>query len=141
LLQHGDGVGLRGQEGWVSVEEFAEEDLGVGEGAAGGGVGGDDADCAEGVGEFNDELDGTDLVEGGDGATWDDGERGREGSDGDEAEIGAGGEKLVGAERGLGVVEAIAFGECGGEGWVLEVPHEGSRIEEVDGGDAEHSMA
>ena len=41
LLQHGDGVGCGGEEGGVGVEEFAEEDFCVGEGAAGGGVGGD----------------------------------------------------------------------------------------------------
>jgi hypothetical protein len=31
------------------------------------------------------------------------------------------------------------LGESGGEWRVLEVPHEGSGVEEVDGGDAEHS--
>jgi hypothetical protein len=31
------------------------------------------------------------------------------------------------------------LGERGGERRVLEVPHERSGIEEVDGGDAEHS--
>ena len=37
-------------------------------------------------------------------------------------------------------MEGVALGEGGGEGWVLEVPHEGSGVEEVDGGDAEHVM-
>ena len=41
LLQHRDGVGCGGNEGGVGVEEFAEEDFGVGERTAGGGVGGD----------------------------------------------------------------------------------------------------
>ena len=89
------------------------------------------------MGGFYDELDGADFVERGDGAAGNDGELGCERGDGDEAEVGAGGEELVGAERGLGVVEGVALGECGGEGRVLEVPHEGSGVEEVDGGDAE----
>ncbi len=50
LLQHRDGVGCGGEEGGVGVEEFAEEDFGVGEGTAGGGVGGDGSYGAEGVG-------------------------------------------------------------------------------------------
>jgi len=137
VLEHGDGVGRGREEGGVGAEEFAEEDFGVGERAARGGVGCDGADRAEGVGRFDDELDGADFVERGDGAAWDDGEIGREGGDGDEAEVGSGGEELVGAECGLGVVEAVALGESGGERRVLEVPHEGSGVEEVDGGDAE----
>jgi len=86
---------------------------------------------------LDDELDGADLVERCDGAAGDDGEIGCEGGDGDEAEIGSGGEELVGAEGRLGVVEGVALGESGGEGRVLEVPHERSGVEEVDGGDAE----
>jgi hypothetical protein len=31
-------------------------------------------------------------------------------------------------------VEGVALGERGGEWWVFEVPHEGGRVEEVDGG-------
>jgi hypothetical protein len=34
-------------------------------------------------------------------------------------------------------VELVALGEGGGEGRVLEVPHEGSGVEEVDGGYAD----
>jgi hypothetical protein len=34
-------------------------------------------------------------------------------------------------------VEGVALGKFGGEGWVLEVPHEGSGVEEVDSGNAE----
>ena len=49
VLEHGDGVGWVLEEGGLGAEEFAEEDLGVGEGAAGGGVGGYGADCGEGV--------------------------------------------------------------------------------------------
>jgi hypothetical protein len=33
-------------------------------------------------------------------------------------------------------VEGVALGESGGEGWMFEVPHEGSGVEEVDGCDA-----
>ncbi len=76
-------------------------------------------------------------LEGGDGAAGDDGEVGSEGCDGDEAEVGAAGEELVCAEGWLGVVEGVVFGERGGERRVLEVPHEGSGIEEVDGGYAD----
>ena len=88
-------------------------------------------------GVLDDELDGADFVEGGYGAAGDDGEVGGEGGDGDEAEVGAAGEEFVGAERGLGVVEGVALGECGGEGRVLEVPHERRGVEEVDGGYAD----
>lgn len=137
MLQHGDGIGCLGKESGVGVEELAEEDFGVRKGAAGGGVGGDGSYRAEGVRAFDDELDGANFVERGDGAAGDDGEIGRKGGDGDESEIGAGCEEFVGAERGLGVMEGVALGESGGKGWVFEVPHEGSGVEEVDGGDAE----
>ena len=82
--EHGDGIGWRGEEFGVGADEFAEEDLRVGERTAGGGVGGDGADCGEGlvdglrrglVLELDDELDGADAVERGDGAAGDDGER------------------------------------------------------------------
>ena len=63
------------------MEEFAEEDLRVGEGTAGGGVGGDGADLGEGVcgifggaGLLDDEQDGADVVQRGNGAAGDDGE-------------------------------------------------------------------
>jgi len=133
LAKHGDGVGRRGEEGGVGAEEMAEEDLGVNAGAAGCGVGGDDAEGLEGVGLLDDELDRAHAGERGDGAAGNDGERRRQGSDGDEAEVGTSGEKLVGAKRRKSVVELVALGECGGERGVLEVPHEGSRVEEADG--------
>lgn len=135
--QHGDGVGGLLDEGGSRADELAEEDLGVGEGAAGGGVGGDGADGFEGVAGAEDELDGADVVERGDGAAGDDGELGCEGGDGDEAEVGAAAEDLGGALRGPGVVEVVAGGEVGGVGSVIEVPHERRGVEEVDGGDAE----
>lgn len=34
-------------------------------------------------------------------------------------------------------MELVALGEGSGEGWVLEVPHEGSGVEETDGGYAD----
>jgi hypothetical protein len=37
----------------------------------------------------------------------------------------------------LGGVDLVAGGESGGERGMVEVPHEGSGIEEVDGGDAQ----
>lgn len=55
------------------MEEVAEEDLGVGAGAAGGCVGGDDAEGLEGVRLFDDELNGAHSMERGDGAAGDDG--------------------------------------------------------------------
>ena len=74
-------------------------------------------------------------IERGDGAAGDDGELRRERGDGNQAKVGAGGEELVGAERRLGVVEGVTLGQCGRERGVLEVPHERSGVEEVDGGD------
>jgi hypothetical protein len=116
------------------LEEGAKEDLGIDARAAGGSVGGDDAEGFEGVGLFDDELDGADARERGDGAAGNDGKRGREGGNGDEAEVSAAGEELLRAEGGEGVVKLVALGEFGSEGRVLEVPYEGSRIEEADGG-------
>jgi hypothetical protein len=85
LVQHGNGIGWCWKEGGVGIEEFAEEDLGVGERAAGGGVGGDGFYCAEDMGFLNDELDGADFVQGRDGAAGDDGEVRRERGDRDQA--------------------------------------------------------
>ena len=138
LLQHRDGIGWTGNKRGTCANKLAEEDLSVGEGAAGGGVGGDRFYSAESVWGFDDELDGANFVQRSDRAAGDDREIGRERGNGDEAEVCASGEKLVGAERGLGVVEGVASGESGGQRWVLEVPHERSGIEEVDGGDAKH---
>jgi hypothetical protein len=35
----------------------------------------------------------------------------------------------------LSVMQGVALGESGGKGWVFEVPHEGSGVEEFDSGD------
>ena len=137
-MQHGDGIGCGGGQGGSSIEEFAEEDLGVGERAARGGIGGDGPYRAESVRRFDDELDGANFVERGDGAAGDDGELGRKRRNGNEAKVSAGAEEFAGTERGLSVVEGVVLGKFGCEGWVFEVPHEWSGIEEVDGGDTEH---
>jgi len=150
--EHGDWVGRRGEKFWgmrwtgccSRADEFTEEDLSVAGRTAGCGVGGDGGDGRERlvdrtaavVFKFDDELDGSDAIERGDGAAGDDGEIGGERRDGDEAEIGTVGDEVVRAERGLGVADVVALGECGVAGWVLEVPHERRRVEEVDGGDA-----
>ena len=76
------------------MEEGVEEDLGVGDGAAGCSVSGYGADVFEAQPRTQDELDGTHLVEARNGASGDDGEVFREGGDGDEAEIGTVGEKV-----------------------------------------------
>ena len=90
LLQHGDGVGRGGEERGMSLEKFAEENFGVGERAARGGVGGDRFYCGERVWGFDDELDGADFIERRDGAAGDDGEIRGERGDRNKAEIGAG---------------------------------------------------
>ena len=117
------GRGRRGgREGGVGVVEVLEEDAGVGDGAAAGGVGGDGADLLEGfgggepVGILDEEQDAADFVEGGDGAAGDDGEVGGEGGDGDEAEVGGAGVELVGADGGRGVVDVVVLAE-GGVRW------------------------
>lgn len=137
LLEHGDGVGWMLDKGGVGAEEFAEEDLGVGERAARSGVGCNGADSFEGMCFFDDELNRADAVERSDGAAGDDGQIVGEGGDGDEAEVGATSEKLVGAERGLGGVEVVSLGEFCRTRRVLEVPHQRCGIEEVDGGYAD----
>ena len=138
--EHGDGVGGRGEKLRCCADELLEEDLGVGERAAGCGVGCDGADGGEGAvdegevggallphlfemwgtrclwpSQLDNELDGADCIQRGDGAVGDDGQLGGERGDGDEAEIGAAGEEFFGAEGGLGGVNLVAGGEGGGE--------------------------
>jgi hypothetical protein len=83
---------------------------------------------------FDEELNGPHTIERSDSAAGDDGELGSERSDGNEAKVGATSKELVGTEGGRSVVELIVLCECGGEWRMLEIPHERSRIEEVDGG-------
>lgn len=68
LLEHSDGVGVAGNEGWLDGEELAEEDFGVGKGAARCLVCGNSSDgfecaCWVAAGGLNDELDGAHVVE------------------------------------------------------------------------------
>ncbi len=53
---------------------------------------------------------------------------------GDQANIGGSAGQASGAFGGGHSVDLIAEGERGAEGGVLEVPHEGSGVEKVDGG-------
>ena len=138
VAEHGDGVGGLGVEGGRGGVEAAEDELGVGDGALRGGVGGDGTDFGEGL--FADELDGADAGERGDGAAGNDEEAGGEGGDGDEAEVGGAGEEGSGAGGGEGVVDVVTLGEGGGEGRVEEIPHERGGVEEVDGCDAERHV-
>ena len=94
------------EEGRAGVVKVFEEDAGVGDGAATGGVGGEGADFLEGFigGEarriFDEEKDAADFVARGDGAAGNDGERGSERGDGDEAEVGDAGVEFGGADGG-----------------------------------------
>jgi hypothetical protein len=133
--KHGDGVSGCGFKRRGVVVEVLEEKLGIGCGAAGGGVGGDGADLVEGT--LCEELDGAHAGERGDGAAGDDEEVRGEGGNGDEAEVSLTGEQLAGTGGGLGEVELVALGEDEGVRRVVEVPHEGRGVEEVDGGYAE----
>ncbi len=94
------------EEGGAGVVEVLEEDAGVGDGAAAGGVGGEGADLLESFvgGEvrwiFDEEKDAADFVARGDGAAGDDGERRGESGDGDETEVGGAGVEFGGADGG-----------------------------------------
>jgi len=133
-----------GQERDVRVAPVVKEDAGVGDGGAAGGVGCDGKELGEGLRGASDEEQGTDAALGGDGAAGQDAEVGvgGKGGDGDEADVGtlgiggASGE-AGGAFRGGHAFDLIAEGEWVAEGRVFEVPHEGSGVEKVDGGDAE----
>jgi hypothetical protein len=83
------------------------------------------------------QLDGADFVQGCDCAAGDDSEVRGEACDGDEAKVGTACEELFGAEGWLGVVKGVVFSERVGKRRVFEVPHEGSGVEEVDGGYAD----
>ena len=140
--EHEGRVGGQVEKGGMGVVEVLEEDAGVGDGAAAGGVRGDGADLLESfggrepVGIFDEEEDAADFVEGGDGAAGDDGEVGSEGGDGDEAEVGGAGVELGGADGGRGVVDVIVGAESGGGGLVFEVVEQRGGIEKGDGRDA-----
>lgn len=113
LLKHGDWIGRRWNKDRVIANEFAKENLGVGEGTARGGVGGDGPYRAKGMGFLDDELNGANMAERGDGAARNNGKIGIECGDGDEAEVGASAEQFFGTERRQRGVQAVALGQFG----------------------------
>lgn len=139
VVEHVVEVGAHGQELGVGVLPLVKEDAGVGDGGAAGCVCGDGANLAEWLAGAADEQQRADAGFGGDGAAGEHAQAGCGGErgDGDEADVGLAGGEAVGALGGEQVVDLVALGERAGEGWVLEVPHEGRGIEEADGGDAQ----
>jgi hypothetical protein len=144
VVEHGVQVCRVRQEWDVGIAPVVEEGAGVGDGGAAGCVGCDGAELGEGLRGAANEEQGTDAALGGDGAAREDaqGRVGGERGDGDEADVRAVGIIRSGGEAGgaLGgghAVDLIAEGERVAEGRMLEVPHEGRGVEEVDGGDAE----
>jgi hypothetical protein len=89
------------------------------------------------VGVADNEEDGAHAVAGGYGAAGDDGERRSVSGDRDEAEVGFTGSEFGGAFGGGVGGQGVAGGEGGTVRFVVEGPHEGCGIEEMDGGDAE----
>jgi hypothetical protein len=142
LCEHGVEVSGRGKEWDRRIAPLVKEDAGVGERGAAGGVGGDAAQGGKRLSGAADQQQGADPAFGSDGAAGQDFETGcgGEGCDGDEAYIGGSGGKVGSALGGGHAVSLIAEGEWGGEWRVLEVPHEGRGVEEVDGGYAQAGM-
>lgn len=140
--EHSERVGGLVEEEGLVVVEVLEEDVGVGVGAAAGGVGCDSADAFEGVGGgeaggiFDEEEDAADFVMGGDGAAGDDGEVGGEGGDGNEAEVGGAGVELGCADGGQGVVHVVVLAQRLGCGLMFKVVEQRGRVQKRDGGDA-----
>ena len=140
--EHGQRIGGLVDEGRVGGVEVLEEDAGVGDGTAAGGVGGDAADAGESIGGgqvagiLDEQEDTADLVERGDGAAGDDGECGCEGCDGDEAEVGGAAVELGSADRGQGVMHVVVLAQRCGCGLMFKVEEQWSGIQERDGGDA-----
>jgi hypothetical protein len=110
----------------MGLVEVLEEDAGVGDGTAAGGVGGDGADLFEGFG---------DGKAGGIFDEQEDAALGGEGRDGDEAEVGCSGVELGGTDGGRGVMHIVVGAESGGGGLVFEVVEQRSRVQKSDGGD------
>ena len=63
--------------------------------------------------------------------------RGGQSGDGDEADVGLAGGEARGALGGHHAVDAIAAGERGVEGRMLEIPHQRGGIEKVNGCNAQ----
>ena len=82
---------------------------------------------------------GTHTALGGDGAAGQDAQAGRggQGGDGDEADVGCARGQLGGALGGRHAGDLVVESELVFEGRMLEVPHQGRRVEKVDGGDAQ----
>ena len=142
LVEHGVEVGGHGQEWDCRVLPLVEEDAGVGDGGAAGGVCGNGAEGFKRLVGAADQEQGTDAALGGDGAAGQNAEAGRggEGGDGDEADVGGSSGQALGAFGGGHAVDLIFGSERGVEGRVFEVPHEGGWVQEADGGYAETSI-
>lgn len=124
LLEHGDRIGEMLDECGLGAEKLAEQDFGVSERTARGGIRGDGADRFEGMAGFDDELDGANTVERSDRAAGDNRQlRGKRG-DGDEPKVGASTEEFVRAKRRFRVVEGIALGKLRRQRRVFEIPHQ-----------------
>ncbi len=104
----------------------------------GGGVGCNSLNRAEGVRRLDDKLNRADFVERPDGASRNDSEFGCQRRDGNEAEVCACGPGVRRRKVKAGCSGGCSVVQAGGERWMLEVPHERSGIEEVDGSDAKH---
>lgn len=132
---------LFGEGGLVVVEVF-EEDVGVGVGAAAGGIRGYAANVLEGFvggevrGIFDEEEDAADFVKGRNGAAGDDGERGGEGCDGDQAEVGGARVQFGCADGGQRVVHVVVFAQTRGCGFMFKVVEQWGGVQKRDGGDA-----
>ena len=142
LVEHGVEVGGHGQEWDCRVLPLVEEDAGVGDGGAAGGVCGNGAEGFKRLVGAADQEQGTDAALGGDGAAGQNAEAGRggEGGDGDEADVGGSSGQALGAFGGGHAVDLIFGSERVVEGRVFEVPHEGGWVQEADGGYAETSI-
>ena len=113
--EHGQRIGRALDEGGIRAVEVLEEDAGVGDGAAAGGVGCDAADARQGVGDgcvagiFDEQKNAADFDPRSDGAAGDDGELGCEGRDGDQAEIGCAGVEFGCADGGRRVMHVVVL--------------------------------
>ncbi len=142
VLQHVVEVGGQGQERRVRIAPVVKEDAGVGNGGAAGGVGCHGAQLGERLGGAADEKQGANAALGSDGASGEDFEAGSggESGDGDETDVGRAVGQAGSAIGGGHAIDSITEGERVAEGWMLEVPHEGRGIEEIDGGDAQAGL-
>ena len=115
-----------------------EEDAGVGEGGAAGCVGGYGAEGSDGLAGAANKEQGADVIPGCDGTAGKNTQPGGGGKcgNGDETDVGGSRGQARGALGGGHAVYLVAAGEHGFEGRMFKVPHEGSGIQEADGGNA-----